>query len=794
MQKSKDHINHEPVSEELHLEEVADIPEKVSMERSIEGSDAPETAAFPDHDFEGGEELGDIKLNVTESRPVIDDFAGAAKKGRRGVAREVPDISSLASEVDVLTRVSKPDAGTIVAKKEVAAVSPETTRAIPAPEYQKKSVVPAEKKDIGENTINEIVIYEDDDIDIDYYSLEELEGASSAGMMDMPEAEFAAEVKVPEHKKADTGEFPEIVDTAEEEERHVEKDTLTFEIPDDVREKTTEELELGEWDAIDLNEAEKIANEDILFLREDDLIEELEEFDLVPVAAEPLKKKKMEKAGESLPTPLAKKEAVAGKDHKKNRDREAQGPKVKIDVSEIGGPSPAGTKQGADAQEFIPEIVAEEIVLEPDVEGEKADIEKGEIETISPTGPRAVRPGPMGGGMPDAGKSVGTSGLEVLDRKDAGSEIHAIDIDEEGEIVTVKLDKPASTEEITRLHGKDRIMEYVPPAEPSPPAHVPRISAAITRERIPEELVRAESPGVGAVFIDDELVDKKPAEKTSIFEVNDLERITSEIVEIIEGEAKLLVEADVSDDRDRIASVMKGQTPAFEDLLIDIEGEYSFKDDEMGVIDNAFAAEDYGRYIGAIDEFSESGAEKSISSAVELLGLDFGELGSIEQISFLKEYEKIDIDGILASARAGMDQPAGDLDILKRCTYIVSKKNSILEEERNSIEEDISARSAIVLEESVDELRNRLDDIRLRRSVSPEEGIQDISDSVIIIDNGRDIERFVESMPEGKRDIMRKLLKYLDGLFEKLPEDVIKNFAKSEYFDLYSKVMNDLGV
>ena len=215
---------------------------------------------------------------------------------------------------------------------------------------------------------------------------------------------------------------------------------------------------------------------------------------------------------------------------------------------------------------------------------------------------------------------------------------------------------------------------------------------------------------------------------------------------------------------------------------------------EMGVIDNAFAAEDYGRYIGAIDEFSESGAEKSISSAVELLGLDFGELGSIEQISFLKEYEKIDIDGILASARAGMDQPAGDLDILKRCTYIVSKKNSILEEERNSIEEDISARSAIVLEESVDELRNRLDDIRLRRSVSPEEGIQDISDSVIIIDNGRDIERFVESMPEGKRDIMRKLLKYLDGLFEKLPEDVIKNFAKSEYFDLYSKVMNDLGV
>jgi len=225
-----------------------------------------------------------------------------------------------------------------------------------------------------------------------------------------------------------------------------------------------------------------------------------------------------------------------------------------------------------------------------------------------------------------------------------------------------------------------------------------------------------------------------------------------------------------------------------------MEGEYSFKDDELDIIDNAFAAEDYGSYIGAIDDLAGGSGERAVSTAVELLGLDMGELGSIEQGSFLKEYDKLDIDDLLASAQSGMDQPVSDLDILKKCTYIVAKKGGIFEEERRSIEEDVSSGTALVYEESVDELRGRLEKIRGKRRIAPDEGLPNISDSVIIIENGGDIERFVETMPEGKRDIMRKLLKYLDGLFEKLPEDVIKNFAKSEYFDLYSKVMIDLGV
>ena len=54
------------------------------------------------------------------------------------------------------------------------------------------------------------------------------------------------------------------------------------------------------------------------------------------------------------------------------------------------------------------------------------------------------------------------------------------------------------------------------------------------------------------------------------------------------------------------------------------------------------------------------------------------------------------------------------------------------------------------------------------------------------------MDRFVASIPEAKREDMKRLLRYLDGLFEKLPEDVVKRFADSEYFDLYVKIMNEL--
>ncbi len=41
---------------------------------------------------------------------------------------------------------------------------------------------------------------------------------------------------------------------------------------------------------------------------------------------------------------------------------------------------------------------------------------------------------------------------------------------------------------------------------------------------------------------------------------------------------------------------------------------------------------------------------------------------------------------------------------------------------------------------------------------------------------------------------LRKMISYLDSLFDQLPDDTIREFSKSEYFDLYRKLMKELDL
>ncbi len=44
------------------------------------------------------------------------------------------------------------------------------------------------------------------------------------------------------------------------------------------------------------------------------------------------------------------------------------------------------------------------------------------------------------------------------------------------------------------------------------------------------------------------------------------------------------------------------------------------------------------------------------------------------------------------------------------------------------------------------------------------------------------------------RDELKRMISYLDGLFDQLPEDAIREFSRSEYFDLYKRIMDELGL
>ena len=76
-------------------------------------------------------------------------------------------------------------------------------------------------------------------------------------------------------------------------------------------------------------------------------------------------------------------------------------------------------------------------------------------------------------------------------------------------------------------------------------------------------------------------------------------------------------------------------------------------------------------------------------------------------------------------------------------------------------------------------------------AIKDESSLVDITDEIVILEDKEKLLEFTSEFA-GKGDHLAKLLSYLDGLFEKLPEDVIRKFAESEYFDLYTKILKDM--
>ncbi|MEN2998112.1 MAG: hypothetical protein ABDH28_03645 [Brevinematia bacterium] len=56
------------------------------------------------------------------------------------------------------------------------------------------------------------------------------------------------------------------------------------------------------------------------------------------------------------------------------------------------------------------------------------------------------------------------------------------------------------------------------------------------------------------------------------------------------------------------------------------------------------------------------------------------------------------------------------------------------------------------------------------------------------------VEEAIEELSEEEKEDIKKVLLYLDRLLESLPEDKIKEFASSEYYDLYMRIFDKLNL
>ncbi len=558
-----------------------------------------------------------------------------------------------------------------------------------------------------------------------------------------------------------------------------EADVITIEIPPEVRSKI-EEKDIEDFRFINLDEAEQIASEDILILSEDDLIEELEEYDLIPVETATEEKKSKEKKKE----------------------------KVTVDTK-VSTKSKPEKKTTAIIQPLEVDI-KENIVPEHDEEKKKAEPNKSEVESIKQK-EQAVEPEQeaillveeMIEEIPNKDEKVKVKHESKPESKAIKEDIEIIALEEEKEPESV----PVTIKTSHGISDTEQLMKDY---------------ARFKTETIPDDFIAAANQKV--LIIDDIGVDSKHKPLLEENPIDDIDRLVSGMIEITEGEARILREASAKEEDEYIAPILTGTLPTFQDRMIEFEEEYKFKDDDIVFIDNAVLVDEYDKYLKVIDEYYETKVVKKSSSTVELFGLTKDEFSFFYDILFEKEYETIIASKAFKDIAVGRDRPEKDDKLVKQFKYIQAKPQSLTEKEKKSIEEDIESPVAVVIEENVDDIVERLKKIKphidvkkllsqmpqqppimddvdsmiadavVEEKLQREEEIANITDQVIILESKEDVNRFVDTLPVEKQENIRRLLKYLDSLFDKLPEDVIKNFASSEYFDLYVKVLNELGV
>ena len=538
-------------------------------------------------------------------------------------------------------------------------------------------------------------------------------------------------------------------------------DDVAIEFNHTISQKLPSDFNVSEIGNIDLSEAEEIANEDILFLTEDDLIEGLEDFDLIPLEEE----HKTERSGPGKREYRRDEEAEVAQESVQESasyvdDIVEEPVEINEQQSDFGG-HPGENEQDItgksekEHEDFVVPSLQEdngtEHFIELDSQFEAGDgIDKAE-----------------------AGPSVGDDNVNVFSHD---FEAEHIQIDDYVKGYMKK--RPEGRE----INFRDVTIEPVKEFE---------------KESIPQQFHTINDIDDRVNFADDQYVIKKDSVSETVFEDNELARITSDILEVVEGNAIILPEADIDEDKELIAHVFTGITPVFEDLLLEFEDEFKYIDDEMDFIHSVITEEDYSDYIKYIDDYHGIKLKKGVTTAVELMGLTPSEIDLVEDKLFSEEYKDVNLYAVFDFFKTDYSDTERASLIEKDCTYILPSNESLTEDEKSSIETDLSSESALIFEEDVDEIRDlfiKAVGTEKAEKIKVIDEVIDITDKVVIIEDEIDIDRFIMEFPDNKQADIRKLLSYLDGLFEKLPRDTLRKFVDSEYFDLYIKVLTEMGV
>lgn len=539
----------------------------------------------------------------------------------------------------------------------------------------------------------------------------------------------------------------------------IDSTKISSEFKEKIRNSVPSDFDLTQIGRIDLREAEKIASEEVIFLKEEDLIEGLEDFELIPL-----------------------KENNA----RIEQTRDAGFTEIKTGIKPLSEKEPDVESIDDDV------LVFDEIHYGKDIAGEKkSDVLVTDLVPETETG------------QPDTIKTTAAPAETEIESFPAQDIIEtAVELPSEfemsGDYAEQKISSQAAQQTPEKIESSQETGEKY-----NQMPDVGEIDEVFEDEFLPEKYSDI-TRKANVSFIDDRHVSKE-RDFSITAEDDQLTSRLSKMIDITKGKPKI-IESDTGLFDNRYA-LEDQKTYDYEDETL--YEEKFLTDTDFDFIDNSIIKEDFIQYIQEIDEYYSSETKYSQSEIAEIMGFARDEDKFFEEILFGDYFKDIDVDSELEFINPGLDFYSRSVSDQKDLIYLLDDPESLKDDERYSIEADISSGSAIVFEESIKDIESMLGEAPARLIVEKEyvqarkpikESVEtepvifeDITDKVIILDDLDNMNEFMETIPDKKEDLTR-LLAYLDGLFEKLPEETVRKFADSEYFDLYVKVLKDMGV
>ena len=746
------------ISQKNIYEEISDFPETISDSAVIDGAETFGEDSIVELDLTDFEELSGMKGNYLKSMTIIDEFENDLddKYGsfHKFVAHDNEfNLEQLTNQIDNLISVQKrkeiilPPKTIVPSIPEIETAAEEEideiSRSKSASEKDVEKIAGEQvKKETGaqKEIISEIKekksgkeeklhIQEKENAKLE--ELENIEDKLLKRVLEKLETQKKEEKKendkrknyiditsvIPEHKNPTINnvfiyeddyeehmpEENDVINYREEPAKFKNENSFMIEIPDKLLDELPEDFNLDELGKIDLNEAELIAEEDLLYLAKDGLLKQLEGLNILPQQDADQQEKTEKTAPKAKP---AKKTETL---------------KKKTEETDI-------IKEENKKNESLPEIEKIELKETKENNKDKTIYEQKQDEqefSISTMGENAR--------------------FEILDITDEtpSTETH------------ITTDSSAETETAAEVQ-----FDYVP----------------VDSERKDENVFIVES------------TEQNADKKINISSIDELETLTSAAAEIKGGKPRQLIESELEDSEILPGSVTNNYDD--DDAAKDSSNEVEFIDQNLNPKDDIISSYESISSVDERETIFKSGETQtqqhdeteSNTTQYELI------LGPIADDLEQAENNFVDEDSILPEPtfdKAGIDQYKPNADKLSKYKYILPSPDSLLDDEKKSIEDDISGDTALIFEEDVTRIQKKLDDSTKKEI---ENTIHDITDKVTILEENKNNKEAATDNQKDKEEI-KKLLGYLDKLFEKLPEENIKNFADSEYYELYKKLL-----